>query len=366
VVYFSWIVNSKMNGKMKNLNQSKIDQLIQGNSEGKISIEDMHLLDSWVQESDANMAYFLRYKNILDNSSSMNVNTGQALEKVLGRIGTTKPVPDLVQVLLKIAAILVIPLLISTLFLWSSRTTDRRSGENNLVTLTAAFGAVSSFTLDDGSKVWLNAGSSLQFPVKFTGNERIVRLIGEAYFEVKSNQATPFIVRTDQFSVKATGTRFNVMSYADQDPSVTLAEGVVTILINSEGKDTKAVRMTPDQHITIERPTSEIITEQGDAYKYFSWKDGRLIFRNDLMADVMHRISLQYNADIEIIDDELLHNRYRATFEDESLTDVLDLLKLASPFQYRQINSMSLPDGSFTRKKIIISKFSQNQVKSIL
>lgn len=345
-----------MNSNMKNLNQSEIDSLIQAYSEGTISRDDILFLERWVQESEANQDYFFQYKNILDNSSPLNINTGLALEKVLGRITAKKQKPGLVQVLLKIAAILVIPLLISTLFLWTSRTAEKRAEEKNMVTMHAAFGSVSSFILDDGSTVWLNSGSSLSFPEKFAGDDRVVYLTGEAYFEVRSNEQAPFIVQAGRFSVKATGTRFNVMSYPDQDPSVTLAEGIISLSISEKGQPAKALTMRPSQHVTLEGANSEIYSEFGDTYKHYSWKDGKLIFRNDLMADVMQRISLQYNVDIEIADDILLQNRYRATFENESLTDVLDLLKLASPFKYRQINPVSLPDGSYTRKKIVISK----------
>jgi ferric-dicitrate binding protein FerR (iron transport regulator) len=343
---------------MKNLNQSTIDQLIQAFAEAKISRKDILQLERWVWESEENRKYFLKYKNILDNSIPLNINNGHALEKVLDRFGTTKQAPVVVTLLLKIAAILVIPLIISTLILWASRTADKRSMERKMVTLQAAFGTVSSFSLDDGSEVWLNAGSSLQFPAKFTGGKRVVFLTGEAYFEVKSNGKEPFIVQSGQFSVQATGTRFNVMSYADQSPSVTLAEGMVTVFIDIAGKESRIVRMIPDQHITFNPARKEIIAEHGDTYKHFSWKDGKLIFRNDLMADVMQRISVQYNVDIEITDDILLQNRYRATFNDESLTDVLDLLQLASPFEYLQINPVCLSDGSYSRKKIIISKSS--------
>jgi ferric-dicitrate binding protein FerR (iron transport regulator) len=356
VVFFAWIVIYPMNGKMKNLNKSKIDQLIQGYSEGKISRDDMLHLERWVQESDTNLNYFFQYKNILDNSSPLNINNGLALEKVLGRISTKKQKPGLFQVLFKIAAVLFIPLLISTLFLWGRRTAEKRDGEKHMITMHAAFGCVSSFKLDDGSAVWLNSGSSLSFPEKFTGEDRLVYLTGEAYFEVKSNEKAPFIVQAERFTVKATGTRFNVMSYTDQPRSITLAQGKVILIVDAKNQPAKALMMKPNQHISIDRTTAEISTEFGDTYKHYSWKDGKLIFRNDLMEDVMQRISLQYNVDIEIADDILLQNRYRATFENESLTDVLDLLKLASPFKYRQINPVSLPDGSYTRKKIIISK----------
>jgi len=230
---------------------------------------------------------------------------------------------------------------------------DRRA-EETFTTTTAAFGSVSAFELQDGSLVWLNSGSSLRVPQKF-GETRRVALTGEAYFEVRSDASSPFVVSTEGFSVRATGTMFHVMAYEGQRPSVSLAEGKVTVNIGDAAGNGKEMVMVPGQHLSLTENGSEYIIERGDVYKYYSWKDGRLIFRNDLLSDIMQRISLQYNVDIEITDREIMKNRYRATFDEETLTEVLDLLRLASPFEYREIAPVGQPDGSFTKRKIIIS-----------
>jgi ferric-dicitrate binding protein FerR (iron transport regulator) len=344
-----------MSTKQNKSDLEHIDQLIFKYTEGKITDDEMHLLENWVGESPANQKYYIKLRNLLDNSKALNVNPGVALEKVLERIFPRKQAGRLIPMLIKLAAVLFIPLLISSLVLLNNFIESKQEIKLKWITLKAPFGSVSSFYLDDGSKVWLNAGSEIRFPDKFSTSDRIVKLSGEAYFEVKSNPATPFIVETDRFSVKATGTRFNVMSYPGQKPSVTLAEGFVNVILQHDNQVTGNIQLKPDQHLSFDPETTLTDIEQGDAYKHYSWKDGKLIFRNDQMADIMQRISLQYNVDIEIFDKSLLQNRYRATFEDELLTDMLDLLKLASPFQYREIPQVKLPDGSYTRKRIIIN-----------
>jgi len=204
--------------------------------------------------------------------------------------------------------------------------------------------------------VWLNSGSSLEFPEEFNDDERSVRLSGEAYFEVQANAKSPFCVGTPFFKVTATGTRFNVSAYKSwQYPSVALVEGKVSVLTHVPSqKIGKTAILKPNQCLQVDTTNGEFTIVNEDSYKHIAWKDGKLVFRNDLLSTVAKRISLQYNIDIEIVGDQVKEYRYRATFENESLSELLTLLKLSSPFDYREISSQIRPDGTFTRKKILI------------
>jgi ferric-dicitrate binding protein FerR (iron transport regulator) len=296
---------------------------------------------------------------MFDNSMPMNINTGLALETVLGKIGPHNKKREIIFLLQRIAAVLTIPLIIALVVMHYLQYRADRQEENSYVTTTAAFGSISSFELKDGSRVWLNAGSRLEVPIMF-GDTRYVKLSGEAYFEVQSDRSSPFVVSVDGFSVEATGTCFNVMAFEGQPPSVTLAEGIVTVHLEQQKDWPGIIELRPGQHLAMAEKGSVDIDE-GDVYKYYSWKDGKLIFRNDLLADIMTRISLQYNVDIEIADPSILNNRYRATFDEETLTEVLDLLKLASPFEYREIPATIQPDGSFSKRNIIINSSDTNR-----
>jgi ferric-dicitrate binding protein FerR (iron transport regulator) len=344
-----------MNTEMNNTNQEIIDKLIVRFADGDINQNELSVLENWVKESNQNQKYFQQFKNILDNSRPDQVLTGDALEKVLSNISSVPINTDWLTILQKVAAILFIPLFISMLWLFLNEKSKTQIDNEKLTSIEAPFGTISSFELQDGSKVWLNAGSSLQFPREFAEGQRNVKLNGEAYFEVHSDEQSPFVVHTKNLSVTATGTRFDVMAYEGRQLSVTLAEGKVNVQTNTSDQKSKKILMRADQHITFNADLSTYEIEFGDAYKHLSWKDGKLIFRNDLLTDIMERISLQYNVDVVITDKKIAQNRYRATFENESLTDVLDLLKLASPFTYQEINPVSLPDGSFTRRKIILT-----------
>jgi ferric-dicitrate binding protein FerR (iron transport regulator) len=349
------IINMDKNNQIP---QPDIDSLILKYVDGRITRPELAELESWLQESESNLQYYRQFRNMLDNNYPVNINTGAALEGVLQKINPGKEKSNVLFILQRIAAVLFIPLFLSFLLYFIFSEDNIREHENTFTTITAAFGTVSSFELADGSKVWLNSGSSLQVPEKFKKNKRLVKLVGEAYFEVRSNAFSPFLVQAADLTVEATGTKFNVMAYPDGQSSVTLAEGKVTI--TEEVSDEK-ILLLPGQHLAIGAENRVQNVEGGDVYKYYAWKDGKLVFRNDLLSDMIRRISLQYNVDIETLDAGILQNRYRATFDNESLTEVLDLLKLASPFSYREIPPVYQPDGSYSKRKIIITSSKPNQ-----
>jgi transmembrane sensor len=336
--------------------KNQADELIARCLTGNPSEKELRDLETWIGESAENLKYYRDFRNIWEGSAELNISTEDALRKVMKQIDKQQSHPSIGFYLQKIAAVLFIPLLIS--ILWMTYTRYLKKDQGNMVyhEVTAAFGTFSLLDLPDGSKVWLNAGSKLRYPEKFTGDMRLVDLTGEAYFEIHSDESSPFLVNTRNFTVRATGTRFNVMAYQDcNSPSVALAEGKVTVrgkIHTSESEN--GIRLKPDQLLKYNSLNGKMEIVNEDVYKYYAWKDGKLVFRNDLFTEVTKRISIQYNVDIEIIGDQVKQYRYRATFENESLDQLLKLLKISSPFDYRETNSKLLPDGTFTRKRIII------------
>lgn len=350
--------------KMDNNKHDTINSLIAAYLGGNPSVEEIQKLESWILESDENLAYYRQMKNLWETSAELNVSPEEALDKVMKRIDARPEKLSIWFYLQRVAAVLFIPLMISTLWLGLEKW-DKNDGEKpKNIRVVAAFGTFTSLELPDGSKVWLNSGSSLQYPDKFSSKNRTVNLVGEAYFEVHSDLNSPFFVNTPFFVVKATGTHFNVSAYQNwQYPSVTLVDGKVSFQgINAKQKDEKIAVLQPNQFLRYDTLTGEVDIKNEDIYKHIAWKDGKLVFRNDLLSDVAKKISLQYNVDIEITGDQVKQYRYRATFENETLSELLALLKLTSPFDYQEISPKYLSDGSFTKKKIII--FSTNKIKN--
>ncbi|HEX8021090.1 FecR family protein [Mucilaginibacter sp.] len=151
--------------------------------------------------------------------------------------------------------------------------------------------------LPDGSKVWLNAGSSLRFPTNFTGNIRSVELAGEAYFEVAKNAQKPFRVVSNNQVVEVLGTHFNISSYID-DSSVktTLLEGSVKVLST---KSNQSKLLKPGQQSNINYSDNSIDVQTVDTEEVVAWKNGYFLFVDEDLKSIMSKLARWYNVDVE-------------------------------------------------------------------
>lgn len=252
----------------------------------------------------------------------------------------------------RVAAILLLPVL--SLFLYTnSSKNELYTGSLNELEVEAPACARINFELTDGTKVWLNHGSKLKYPSRFTGKNRNVFLTGEAFFEVAHNKDIPFVVGTSRIDVKATGTVFNVSAYPDEDlVETTLVEGRV-ILFEKDG-NLKIKALSPNECLKYDSKKHGYILETEDTKKYTAWKDGKLVLKNDLIEDVAKKLSRWYNIDVEISDTKAKEFTFTATFSDETLPQALELLSSATPVVYKLTESKRLPDGSYTKQKVII------------
>lgn len=152
-----------------------------------------------------------------------------------------------------------------------------------------------SLMLSDGSKVWINVGSSLTYPTAFTGKERKVKISGEAYFEVVHNEKMPFIVQNADLMVRDLGTHFNVNTYEDEPAEqVTLLEGLVRITRN-----TLSQLLKPGQQARINNNNIKVLNNV-DMDEVMAWKNGKFMFDKNMdIGAIMRQISRWYNVDIE-------------------------------------------------------------------
>jgi ferric-dicitrate binding protein FerR (iron transport regulator) len=333
----------------------RFDQLIVRYLDGSADSEEIRGLETLVQASCENRDYFNKLRNIWESSTRLPVTSESALKTVLGKIRHTTFRKRFIITMQKIAAVLLIPLLLSTTWLVYENYIKRDDTFISNKSLSSAFGTIATVDLPDGTKVWLNSGSSISYPETFTDNVRSVNLTGEAYFEVKSDPYHPFYVKADGLVVKATGTKFSVMAYEKSGiKSVALAEGKVAVKTLDYKNKEQIVNLKPSQSLRFDRANGHADILNEDIYKHYAWKDGKMVFRNDPLSEVANRISLQYNVDVEIRGEHVKQYRYYATFQKESLREVFDLLKISSPFDYKIVNQIVLPDGTFSRKKVII------------
>ena len=179
-------------------------------------------------------------------------------------------------------------------------------------------------TLEDGTIVWMNAESSLEYPSQFVGKERMVHLKGEAYFKVAKNPEFPFVICTDRMQIRVLGTELNIRNYISQDSHVTLINGSVEVTDNKDNKN--RVRLNPGEDALLDENHSFVIKEvDTDAYTY--WRDGYFYFDNTPLKEVVQELGRWYNINIVFENEELmdLHIRYFCV-RSETLERAISLL----------------------------------------
>lgn len=192
--------------------------------------------------------------------------------------------------------------------------------------------------LPDGSKVWLNAASSITYPAAFNTNERRVVLTGEAYFEVASKvrnrKKLPFIVETAKQKIEVLGTRFNVNAYDDEHSTkTTLLEGKVKVVTENE-----TVILKPSQQFNIDQ--EGISTRKVDVEPAVDWKNGDFIFAEENIKSIMRKIGRWYNVEIAYdtdVPDEILSGNIS---RNRNLSEVLRMLELSGDVRFRIENNM--------------------------
>jgi ferric-dicitrate binding protein FerR (iron transport regulator) len=190
-------------------------------------------------------------------------------------------------------------------------------------------------TLEDGTKIWLNAESRLTYPKSFRGKEtREIHLEGEAYFDVAENKQKPFIVHTSDVRIKVLGTSFNVKSYGkDRTIQTTLIKGKVTI---ESSLDSTKLTLLPNQQAVFEKESKTLFLEHKDeAADYTSWRDGQLLFDDRPLSDIVNELERWFNVTIEVEDRASLNCHFSAKVDNKTLEQVLELFKDAEGIDYR-------------------------------
>lgn len=218
---------------------------------------------------------------------------------------------------------------------------DSKAGQ--MAELVVPYGKRSNIQLSDGTKVWLNAGSKLVFPQKFTGKYRKVFLKGEAYFEVAKNKDLPFIVSANQMDVRVHGTKFNVNNFdTEKNLEVVLVEGEVGLKENNlMSLFSKEVTLIPNQKAVYDKLTNKTIVQSNvDASYYISWTKGLLEFNKESILFVFERLSRYYNVRFVTDDNVELYRNISGKIDlKESLEVVMKVISDAAPISFRISNN---------------------------
>ncbi|CAD0005060.1 FecR family protein [Flavobacterium chungangense] len=201
-----------------------------------------------------------------------------------------------------------------------------KADANSFNTLSTPTGGQYNIVLGDGTKVYLNTVSSIKYPTQFNGNQRLVELEGEAYFEVAKNKDKPFIVKSGNQSIEVLGTHFNVHAYNNElITKTTLLEGSVAITY----KNQKAI-LKPGQQSNVSDNSNGIAIRKADTEAAIAWKNGRFKFDNADLKSVMKQLERWYGIKVEYRGDVSDVRFNGGTFMNKNLSEVLKVLELSN------------------------------------
>ena len=333
--------------------------------EGKESLEDKRIIAEWFDNLQAekelrsrSMQYWDKMEN---NPDTGDYNEGLALGQIYRKIkldeiknkSGTSSVLRILRIVTRIAAVLFIPLLV--MYITNLNHIDFKDSKIAYTEIYSPPGSRTKFYLPDGSNGWLNGGSYLKYPQIFLGKTRNVTLRGEAYFEVVTNPDRPFIVTGKRLDIIAKGTAFNVSAWDDESGAkIVLVHGKLEIYRKTNDHSKLIAKLLPNQLLNYLPKGSESFIQRVDVGKYISWTQGKLVFDDDPFNDVVQQINRWYNVNIIIKDDILRSYTYVATFQDESLDEVLKMLKLSAPIEYKNVKRKQHIDGTFDKRTILL------------
>ena len=287
--------------------------------------------DKWAAEKNNAMSAIWREMEIAPNN-----NTYKALDRVknkIKQIESQKKHLRIRRVILRSAAVIIPILLILGSYFYLNQ-------DVQMIEVVTAGNQQKQCTLADGTTIVLNSCTKITYPSKFKDTIRMVTLEGEAYFSVTSDAAKPFIVKTNNLSVRVIGTKFNISAYPTNDRTIaTLNSGKIQVDIQSGKTDSKYI-LKPNQEIVFNKIDNSVLinTVTGENS---GWKDGSLVFQDATFNDIVNTIERRYGVTINFSKQAFLNTPYTIKFiHNESLEDVLNVLQdVVGGFEYKKENS---------------------------
>jgi len=333
--------------------KEELEHIIKKYSEGKLSLkEQIELSEQLADNKNLSAEEILHdeWNAQLESESFPYQNLKPILDRIHHRIRLKEVQHNWLHAFQRIAAILILPLFLSFMAYFYFQV-YQQSTPTSYTEIQCPMGARTKFQLPDGSSGFLNSGARLKFPVSFS-TVRKVELVGEAFFVVVHNREIPFHVNTPNLDIKVLGTTFNVIANNDeQTEEIILQTGKVDVL--SENGKHLAI-LNPNEKLTLDIGKRTFSKNKVEASQYTSWKEGKLVFRNENMQLVARRLSRWYNAEV-VADDRLLDEyTFHATFVDEPLDEVLKLLSITTPLSFKEEKRQNDNDGVYRKRKIIL------------
>lgn len=315
------------------MDQDKYIALLQKELSGKISSSEKKALADWLRESPDNqlIADSVRKGWELSEGYSKELEVDlnaefSKLEKRMDASGAKMVRMRPANRWLKIAAALLV-LVVAAIAL--PRFFDQNQ---NWVTIHASQGESKEVVLADGTKIWLNEETTLEHPNKFVGNERKVKLTGEAFFEVEKNEKKPFIIEGRDGEITVLGTSFNVRDYyAEKKTVVTVRSGKVQF--QPKGSDKKVILEQNDQ-VVFDKQSSELITSNVEKLNALGWHTKYLDFQGVPMRKALEEIGQAYNVKIYLTNGDMFNCPLITTYDNFKLETIIEILEAGFELEF--------------------------------
>lgn len=288
---------------------------------GNITKEDRKKVLLWLEEDEAHIQEYLSLRKLHDLDTWNSEKSQSALS------GKKKGVSlrTIAFEFLKIASVLLIGALLTYFLL------EKESLSGQLQTVHVPSGQRTELILNDGTKVWLNSGTTVTFPAQFSRHSREVTLNGEAYFKVAKDDNKPFIVQTEHHNVQVLGTEFNIIAYHGKNFMETaLLEGSVEISSNS---DNNTYLLSKNE--TLSFRDGKFIKGNINDFNYFKWREGLICFEKENLVSLFAKLELYYDIRIINKNKSLMEGAYTGKFRiRDGIEHVLRVLQLKHQFKY--------------------------------
>ena len=319
--------------------------LIQKKRRGSINSVEQLELDQWAKSSAANMLSMKRDEKIWELSSkykdTYEPNVELGLSKLKKRMKADLEVKSEAKIkrinpmfsFLKIAASIVLLVGIGMV----SR--NYFSSTTPWNTAVASNGQKHKVDLPDGSIVWINENSTLDFPNQFTDNQRLVKLKGEAFFEVARNEAKPFIIETKETSIQVLGTSFNVRANNEEGfTEVVVKTGKVQF---KENTNQKTLILEANQKAIYNHSSKKFKETTSKNINEAAWQSNKLIFKDTRISEVFSDLEKHFKVNIKTKNSKLLDCSFTSTFPSAQLKDILATIELSFNWEVKKINKNS-------------------------
>lgn len=330
---------------------------------GEITDAGLEQLKQWLAQDSENRKIFNQENELWHQAGAHtrlhDYSTDRAWQIVSQKLGFREQESGKVIILSKsrfslmvVAASLLILITLGGLGYLLFQRTGLQQGMTDKTIITSNVGEKSHIFLADSTEVYLNSKSMLSFDGSYNKKDRDIYLSGEAFFNVRTNAGKPFVVNVDQLQVTATGTRFNVSAYVD-DPRIaaTLEEGRIYVSLPPGRK----IFLKEGDQLVYDRETKGAVLHSVSTKTFTAWKENELRFADAPLEEVMRRIGRNFNVDIIIDDPAILNLKFTATFTDESIEEILQMMKMVSPIEYKIIRQATRDEGTYVKPKVVIS-----------